>query len=41
MSNPFDYINSINQNKKNLMRDSENDTLAERGYNPWITSNAL
>ncbi len=41
MSNPFDYINSINQNKKNLMRDSENDVLAEKGYNPWIATNAL
>ena len=23
------------------MRDSENDELAERGYNPWIVNNAL
>lgn len=41
MANPFDYVNSITQNKKNLMRDSENDTLAEKGYNAWVVNNAL
>jgi len=41
MSNPFDYVNSINQNKKNLMRDSENDTLSEKGYNAFIINKAL
>lgn len=41
MSNPFDYVNSITQNKKNLMRDSENDVLSEKGYNAWMTNTAL
>jgi hypothetical protein len=41
MSNPFDYVNSINQNKKNMMRDTENDVLGESQYDPWLTNNAL
>lgn len=41
MSNPFDYITTINQTKKNMMRDSENDTLSEKGYNAWVVNNAL
>ena len=41
MSNPFDYVNSITQNKKNMMRGSENDKLAEKGYNAWLINNAL
>lgn len=41
MSNPFDYVNSINQNKKNMMRDTENDVLGESQYEPWLTNNAL
>jgi hypothetical protein len=40
-ANPFDYINSINTNKKNLMRDTYNDELAEREYAPYITNKAL
>ena len=36
MSNPFDYINNINGNGVNMMRDSENDVLAENGYVPWV-----
>ena len=39
--NPFDYVNSITHSKKNLMRDTENDTLAESGYEPWLSNNAL
>lgn len=38
---PFDYVNSITHTKKNLMRDTENDALAEKGYEPWLTNNAL
>ena len=38
---PFDYVYAINTSKKNLMRDTENDTLAESGYEPWLTNNAL
>lgn len=41
MSNPFDYVNAINSSKKNLMRGSENDELAEKGYNAWVVNNAL
>lgn len=41
MTNPFDYVNEIMQTKKNLMRGSENDKLAEDGYNPWLANLAL
>ena len=39
--NPFDYVNSINYTKKNLMRNSDNDELAESGYVPYITNRSL
>ena len=38
---PFDYVASITTSKKNMMRDTENDTLAEKDYNPWIVNKAL
>lgn len=38
---PFDYVNNINSTKPNMMRDTENDTLAERDYNPWVVNNAF
>lgn len=41
MSNPFDYINSVSTNKKNMMRDSENDVLSEKQYNAWIVNKGL
>lgn len=41
MSNPFEYVNSINSTKKNMMRNTENDELAERGYNPFMTNRSL
>lgn len=41
MSNPFDYVNSINQNKRNMMRGTENDALGESQYEPWLINNAL
>lgn len=41
MSNPFDYVNSITYTKKNLMRNTENDALAEKGYNPFLTNRSL
>jgi len=41
MSNPFDYINAINTSKKNLMRGTDNDTLAEKGYDAFLTNRAL
>jgi hypothetical protein len=40
-TNPFDYTNSINQTKKNLMRDTANDKLAEKDYAPFLTNRAL
>lgn len=41
MSNPFDYVSAINFTKKDLMTDTENDELAEAGYNPYLTNKAL
>jgi len=41
MSNPFDYLNSINVNKNNMMRDSENDDLAEKQYAPFMVNRGL
>lgn len=39
--NPFDFVNAINQSKKDLMSGTENDELAEKAYDPWLTNNAL
>tara|TARA_Y100000389_G_scaffold54036_1_gene49907 strand:- start:31038 stop:31439 length:402 start_codon:yes stop_codon:yes gene_type:complete len=36
--NPFDYIKNINGGAANMMRDTENDKLAEEGYNPWLSN---
>lgn len=41
MSNPFDYIKSINETKKNMMRGTDNDELAEKGYKPFLSNRAL
>jgi len=41
MSNPFDYVNSINVSKENLMRGTENDELAEKGFDPFLTNRSL
>jgi hypothetical protein len=41
MSNPFDYINSINFSKQDLMAGTENDELAEKGYVPFVTNRSL
>ena len=38
---PFDFVNSINFTKKNLMRDTANDELAEKGYAPFLTNKSL
>ena len=40
-TNPFDYINSINTSKKNLMRGSNNDTIAEKEYSSFLTNRSL
>ena len=39
--NPFDYVNSINSNKRNMMRGSDNDELAEKEYVPFLTNKAM
>lgn len=39
--NPFDYISDASYAKKNIMRGTENDTLAEKGYNPYISNLAF
>ena len=39
--NPFEYLNSINQTKKNMMRGSENDALAEKEYVPFMVNRGL
>jgi hypothetical protein len=38
---PFDFINSINFTKKNIMTNTENDELAESTYVPYITNRTL
>lgn len=37
MTSPFDYINSISQNKKDLMEDEQ----AEKAYNAWLVNRGL
>lgn len=41
MTSPFDYVKSINTTKENMMRDTENDDLAEKAHNQFLTNNAL
>lgn len=38
---PFDYVININSSKVNMMRDSENDALAEKGYTPFLTNRSM
>ena len=40
-TNPFDFTNAVNQTKKDLMRDTANDKLAEKSYAPFLTNRAL
>ncbi|MAD25392.1 MAG: DNA polymerase [Verrucomicrobiales bacterium] len=40
-TSPFNYINAINTSKNNLMRGSNNDTIAEKEYSPFLTNRAL
>ena len=35
MSNPFDYVKAVSDTKKDLMRGTENDALAERTTTPF------
>ena len=41
MSNPFVYADSVSYSKKNLMRGTANDDLAEKGYKPYLTNRSL
>ena len=41
MSNPFVYVDSVSYTKKNLMRGTANDELAEKGYKPFLANKAL
>lgn len=38
---PFDYVSDASYSKQNLMRKTENDELAEKGYNPWLSNIAF
>lgn len=38
---PFDFINSVTHNKKNLLKDSENNELAEKLYKPYLVNKGL
>lgn len=39
--NPFDFVNSINTSKKDLMTGSENDAAVEKAYVPFLVNRAL
>ncbi len=41
MSNPFDYLNSINYDKTDLMTGTDNDQLAESDYQPFLINRGL
>lgn len=41
MTSPFDYVNSITFNKKDMMTGTENDELAEKSYVPFVVNRAL
>ena len=38
---PFDFVKAINENKQDLIRDSENPDLAETFYKPFIINRAF
>lgn len=39
--NPFEFVNSITFNKKDMMTGTENDELAEKSYVPFVVNRAL
>jgi hypothetical protein len=41
VSNPFVYADSVSYTKKNLMRGTANDELAEKGYKPYLTNRSM
>jgi hypothetical protein len=38
---PFDFLKAINETKKDLMTDSENDELSEKAYTGFIVNRGL
>lgn len=38
---PFDYVNSVSFNKKNMMRGTDNDEFAEKEYVPYLVNKSL
>ena len=38
---PFEYIDAVSFSKKNIMEGTENDSLAENEYNPFLTNRML
>lgn len=40
-TNPFDFINAVSSEKKDIIRNSANPELMEKGYIPWITNKTL
>jgi hypothetical protein len=41
VSNPFDYVKDIQRGKKDIIRNSENPSRMEAGYNPFMVNRAL
>ena len=41
MTNPFDITKNINTGGPNLMRDTENDELAQKGYPAFVVNRAF
>jgi len=39
--NPFDYVKDVSYTKKDIMTGTENDELAEKDYNPFLTNHAF
>jgi len=39
--NPFDFVNQINTQKKDLIRTSDNPMLAEKVYSPFLVNKSL
>jgi len=38
---PFDFVKDASLEKKNLMRGTDNDALAEKAYNAYVTNTAF
>ena len=40
-NNPFVYVDSVSHTKKDLMKGTSNDELAEKGYKPYLTNRSM